>query len=259
MVKFCAHLGYLFTELPLEDRFAAAAEAGFGAVEHPNPYAFGTARFRDAAHEHGLRVAQIAAPNGDAVRGEKGFACLADRVDDFRESVDAGIAAATVIGTPLLHVMPGVLPSDRSRTQCRDTYLANMAWAANRCAAAGLTSLIEPISDETVPGFYVHHPTFAAALLRELDHAHARMLFDVYHAAVKGLELEVFLEDHIDLIAHVQIADHPGRHEPGTGTLAFDATFSLLDNLGYTGWVGCEYNPRDGTQESLGWLQGTQA
>lgn len=255
MPRFCAHLGYLFTELPLEDRFTAARDAGFSAVEHPNPYPFGTTRFRDLLLSTGLGCQQIAAPAGDAEKGEKGFACLTARQADFRSSLNAGLVAARIIGAPMLHIMPGILLEGESRAGCRDTYVANLMWAANQCAEAGITGLIEPISDETVPGFYVNHPDFAAELIADIGSTSIRMLFDLYHAAVKDVDVLKFVSDHIDTIAHIQIADHPGRGEPGSGALDFTAFFALLDSLDYAGYVGCEYKPSGDTAATLGWME----
>lgn len=254
MPRFSAHLGYLFTEMPLEDRFAAAAVAGFRAIEFPAPYGFGLQRFRDCVAEHGLSVVQIGAPSGDPEKGEKGFACLSGRSDDFRRSVNAGIAAAGEIGCPRLHIMPGRLPDGKNRKALRGVYIANLIWAVEQCATAGVTMIIEPISDETVPGFYMNHPDFAVSVLEEIDQSSARMLFDIYHATVKGIDPIFFLKQHLHLIDHIQIADHPGRHEPGTGTVLYPAIFDLLDEAEYDGWVGCEYVPAEATHASLGWL-----
>ncbi len=255
MLKFSAHLGYLFTEYPLEDRFRAAKDAGFAAIEHPSPYRFGTSRFRILAQEVDLPCAQIAAPAGDPKENEKGLACLAGRQDDFKASIKIGIRGALDIGAPLLHVMPGVLVNGMDRESCRDIYLENLTWAADECAAANLKVLIEPISDETVPGFYVNHPAFALSLITELNHSSVGLLFDVYHAAVKGIDPVKFIKDHIDVMLHIQIADHPGRHEPGSGILAYADVFQVLDDLDYTGFVGGEYKPKYGTLAGLKWMQ----
>ena len=255
MLKFCAHLGYLFTEYPLEDRFRAAKNAGFAAIEHPSPYEFGTARFRAFAQEVDLPCAQIAAPAGDPVKNEKGVACLAGRQDDFKASIKVGIRGAIEVGAPLLHFMPGILAEGADRETCRDIYLENLAWAADQCAAANLKVLIEPISDETVPGFYVNHPDFALSLITELDHPSVGLLFDVYHAAVKEINPIDFIKNHIDLMLHIQIADYPGRHEPGSGILAYHEIFRTLDDLGYSGFVGGEYKPKNKTLAGLAWLR----
>lgn len=254
MPRFCAHLGYLFTELPLEERFSAAANAGFVAVEHPSPYDFGPDRFGNLAAINGLSVAQISAPSGNAKVGEKGFACLADRADDFQTNVRQGIEAAVAVGTNLLHVMPGILPDGLDREQLRDTYVRNLKWAADECRAANLSVLIEPISDETIPGFYVNHPEFAISLLDDVDAANARLMLDVYHAAVKELDPIAFVRANMERIAHIQIADYPGRHEPGSGSVLFSRFFKELDTLGYEGLVGCEYKPATETQQGLSWF-----
>lgn len=255
MPRFCAHLAYLFNEIPLEDRFAAAANAGFAAIEHPSPYTFGIERFADLARQHELPVAQIAAPSGEGTLGEKGFACLADRQNDFRKSVVDGIKAAATIGTTLMHVMPGVLPKGAKREDLRRTYVDNIKWAADQASQSGLTILIEPISDETVPGFYANHPEFVLSLMEDIGSDNLAMLFDVYHAAVKGLDPIAFLRSNIARIAHIQIADHPGRNEPFSGTLPYEAIFAEIDRLGYAGTVGCEYKPTSETAAGLKWLQ----
>lgn len=254
MPVFSAHLGYLFTELPLAERFSAAAAAGFTVVEHPAPYEFGLQAFAAAVRRERLSVAQVASPAGDPASGEKGLACLAGRETAFQENVLLGIEAARVLGTEKLHVMPGCVPPGLQRSDLVGKYLDNMNWAAERCSDAGLTLLIEPISDETVPGFFVNDPVFAIGLLEQLDSRTVRLLFDAYHAAVKGIDPVAFVEKHLDLIAHIQVADFPGRHEPGTGRIDYDRFFDRLDRLGYGGSVGCEYKPAGRPAGGFGWM-----
>tara|TARA_R110002110_G_scaffold261322_6_gene477144 strand:+ start:14666 stop:15451 length:786 start_codon:yes stop_codon:yes gene_type:complete len=253
MPRFCAHLGYLFTELPLEERFGAARKEGFSGIEHPAPYGFGVTAFRDAARAHDLTVPQIAAPGGKPGNGEKGLACLPGRASDFRDSVRKGMDAAITIGAPMLHTLAGIIPDGETADKCRDTYLTNIAWATEQCAEAGLTLIIEPISNQANPGFFLDNPLFAAELIRELGNAGPGMLFDTYHAAATDIDILTFFESHLNIISHVQVSDFPGRHEPGTGTLPFDDFFKLLDHLNYPGWVGCEYKPATDTSSGLGW------
>ena len=253
MPRFCAHLGYLFTELPLEERFGAAREAGFSAIEHPAPYEFGVTAFRDAAQAHGLTVPQIAAPGGKPGSGEKGLACLSGRTGDFRDSIQKGIDAALTIGAPMLHTLVGIIPEGIAADKCRDTYLTNIAWATEQCDKAGLRLILEPICNEANPGFFLNDMFLAVELIRELSETTTGMLFDTYHAAATRVDILTFLEGHLDIIAHVQISDYPGRHEPGSATLPFDDFFRLLDHLNYPGWVGCEYKPATDTTSGLGW------
>ncbi len=255
MPRFSAHLGYLFTEIPLSERFAAAAAAGFSAVEHPEPYGFGVEQFADACERHGLSVAQIAAPAGNSSKGEKGLACLSGRQDDFRVSVEDGIKAAKRTGSPLLHVLPGLLTPDQNRSDVADLYIKNITFAADACAAEGLGLIIEAISDETIAGFFVNHPDYALDLIAAIGRPNVTMLFDTYHAAVKNLDPVAYIESHLEHIGHIQIADHPGRHEPFTGNLEFDRFFESLDAAGYEGFVGCEYKPKGPTEDGLNWMK----
>lgn len=252
MPTFCAHLGYLYRHLPPADRPAAAAADGFAWVEQPDPYAMGVDAFADAVSAAGLRVAQVAAPAGDAARGEKGFACLPGRDAAFDQSLADGLDAAARLCCTL-HMMPGLLPDGETRDSLRALYVARLARAARAAEARGVTVLIEPIDDGAVPGFYMNDPAFAAAVLREIAHPSLRLLLDVYHAANRGHDLPRLIAATGDLIAHVQIADAPGRHEPGTGRIDFDAVFGALDAAGYAGVVGLEYVPSGDTSEGLAW------
>lgn len=254
MPKFCAHLGYLFTEMPFHERFACAQAAGFEAIEHPDPYGIGIDRFASLANSCNMPVAQIAAPSGDPSRGEKGLACQPGRTEEFRESVIQGIDAARRIRAKALHLMSGVIPEGRKREDLRDVYVANVIWAADIAADAGVPLIIEAISDETVSGFYLNDPRFALDLLDEIARPNASLLFDTFHAAVKGIDIIDFAIQHSDRIGHIQIADHPGRNEPGSGILPFQEFFQALDDIGYAGWVGCEYKPVGLTKDGLGWL-----
>ncbi len=258
MPPFSAHLGYLFTELPFAERFAAAHAAGFGAVEHPDPYTFGVVEFAHVAREEGLEVAQIAAPSGDAAKGEKGLACLPGREVEFCDSVQKGIEAALAIGCQRVHVMPGVLPKGTTREALRPFYVSNLAWASEAIAVSGLTPMIEAISDQTVPGFYISDPAFAVDLIGEIANPALRLLLDTYHAAMNGHDAVAFLDANLDLIGHVHVADHPGRAEPGTGRIDFASIWRLLDQRGFEGWVGCEYKPTGDTAQGLRWMPRSQ-
>ncbi|MXU66035.1 hydroxypyruvate isomerase family protein [Oceanomicrobium pacificus] len=255
MPEFCAHLGYLFADRPLEERFERAAANGFRWVEHPAPYGFGVGAFANACRTHGLSVAQIAAPSGDPPRGEKGFACLEGREAAFRESVDRGLEAADRIGATFLHIMPGCIATDTDAERARllPLYTERIAWAADRAAAAGQRILLEPIDNGAVPGFFLNDPRMARDLLATIDRDNAFMLFDSFHAVNRGLDPVAFWQQAGGMIGHIQIADAPGRHEPGSGTIDYAAFFRALDAGGYGGVVGLEYKPAGDTEAGLGW------
>ena len=249
-----AHLGYLFTELPLSDRVAAAAKSGFQAVEHPQPFGVSAVDMVAMLRDSDLRFAQIAAGVGEASRGEKGLAALPGRELDFRESLERSIEYAAAIGCPFVHPMAGVPVEDAVPERVRDTYLANLAVAVERAEAAGLRVLLEPISQAAVPGYYVCRMKQAKALCDAAAPGRILLLLDTFHARATGLDAVEFVRRHGDLLGHVHIADHPGRNEPGTGEFDFPALLSALDDRGYAGAIGFEYVPKTSTLAGLGWL-----
>lgn len=253
MSHYSAHLGYQYTEVPLEARFHAAAAAGFTVVEHPAPYAMGVAAFGAAARAAGVGIAQIAAPSGDAAKGEKGFACLPERADAFAASLEEGIAAASTLDARYLHIMSGTAPGPLEAAQARwtETYVARIAEAADRAAAAGIAILIEPIDDGAMPGYFMNDPWFARDVLRRIARPNAFMLLDVFHAHNRGIDPVAFWRAAGDLVGHVHVADAPGRHEPGTGVIDYGAFFDELARTAYRGLVGCEYKPLGDTVAGL--------
>ncbi|KLK90874.1 hydroxypyruvate isomerase [Microvirga vignae] len=253
MVRYSAHLGYLFTELPLEKRFAAAREAGFAEVEHPSPYGLPAERVRSLCEEHGLAFAQLALPAGDASRGEKGIACLPGRELEFEASVTMGLDYAMRIGSRFVHVMSGVLPNDMNREEVWPTYLRNVETACKAAEAARMPVLVEPIGAATLANYMMDDPYLALRAIKEIGAPNLFMLFDAFHAANAGIDPVAFVQEHHDRIAHVHIADHPGRHEPGTGTIDFVSLFAALNTANYTGSIGLEYIPAATTEAGLDW------
>jgi hydroxypyruvate isomerase len=249
-----AHLGYLFTELPLEERFGAAKRAGFAAVEHPALYALPPARVRELLAETGLPLVQTGFPSGEISRGEKGFAALPDQVDRFRESLALGLDYAEAIGVPAVHAMAGVKPAGADLSRMWDTYIGNMREAADALGAQGRLLLIEPISQGSIAEYFIEDPEDAVRAMAEIGRDNVRLLFDVFHATSIGADPLAFIRRHASLIYHVHIADHPGRHEPGSGTIDFGALRQTLDEVGYDGFIGCEYAPAGRTDEGLGWM-----
>lgn len=255
MPRFAANLSMLFTEVPFLDRFERAARAGFETVECQFPYAHPAAEV--AARLKGNRLTMVLhnLPPGDAATGERGLACLPDRVDAFRASVVQGIEYATALGVTQLHCMSGLRPAGVSDAVLKRTWLTNLRHAAAELKKAGLRLLIEPINARDVPGYYVNRTDQALALMDEVDAANVFLLYDVYHAQRSEGELAATLSRHLARIGHVQVADNPGRHEPGSGEINFPFLFAHLDAIGYAGHVGCEYTPARGTEAGLKWLE----
>ena len=255
MPRFAANLSLLFAELPFLDRFAAAAQAGFAAVELQFPYAFAAQAIRQRLDDNGLSLVLHNLPAGDWEAGERGLACDPSRSTEFRSGVARAIEYAQVLGVAQLNCLAGKAVPGVAQAQLQDTLLANLAYAASALQAAGLRLLIEPINTYDIPGFFLNRTDQAVALLDALGADNAFVQYDIYHAQRSEGELAATLSRHLARIGHVQLADNPGRHEPGTGEIRFDFLLAHLDRLGYSGWVGCEYLPAHGTVAGLGWLQ----
>jgi len=258
MPRFAANLSYLFTEVPFERRFVAAAEAGFTAVEFHFPYAFEPARLADAAHAAGVEVVLFNLPPGDWAAGERGIACHPDRVDEFRRGVGLAVEYARTLRCPRLNCLAGIVPAGADAATARATLVANLRFAADALAAAGLTLLLEPINTRDMPGFFVATSRQAIDIIAEAGAPNLRLQYDVYHAQVMEGDLARTLEALLPGIGHIQVADCPGRHEPGSGEINFPFLFGHLDRIGYAGWVGCEYAPATDTAASLRWLHPLQ-
>lgn len=256
MKGFSAHIGYLFNEVPLERRFAAARDAGFSMVEHPSLYALPAARVRQLLAECGLGLVQSSFPAGDIARGEKGFAALPDQIERFRASLAGSLGYAVEAGIPALHCMAGVRPAGADPRQMWDTYIANMRAAASAAAEHGILLLIEPISSGSIADYFIEDPMDAVRAIAEIGAPNVRLLYDVFHATMIGSDPFAFIRGHAGLIYHIHIADHPGRHEPGTGTIDFQRLYRTLEDVGYDGFIGCEYVPRGDTVQGLGWMNG---
>jgi hydroxypyruvate isomerase len=254
MPKFAANLSMLFTEVPFLDRFERAARAGFDAVEFLFPYAFKAEEIRARLKGNGLTPVLHNLPPGDWEGGERGLACLPGRVDDFRASVALGLAYATALGVPQVHCMAGKAPVGVSHELLRQTCVANLRYAATEAQARGVKLLIEPINAHDMPGYFMNRTALALAVMDEVASDNLFLQYDLYHAQRSEGELAATISQHLARIAHIQIADNPGRHEPGTGEIHYPFLFAHLDRLGYRGHVGCEYRPAGGTEAGLAWL-----
>jgi hydroxypyruvate isomerase len=249
MPRFAANLSMMFTEHPFLDRFAAAAAAGFEAVEFLFPYDFEAAEIRDRLDAASLRQALFNCPPGDWEGGERGLAALTGRQADFRASIETALAYADAIGPDRLHIMAGLAEDPEARA----TYVENLRWAAAQ--APDRIFQIEPINSRDMPGFFLNTSTQAIEILDEVGADNLRLQFDLYHCQIMEGDLIKRLERLLPRISHIQIAGVPDRHEPDEGEVRFEALFEKLDALGYDGWVGCEYRPAGRTEDGLGWFQ----
>jgi hydroxypyruvate isomerase len=253
-IRLSAHIGYLYGDLPLRDRVRAAAKDGFTAIEHPQPHAIPAAEMRQLLADEGLVFAQVAAGIGDAKAGEKGLAALPGRQQDFREAFLEMLDYAVAVGIPLIHPMAGVPSSDRAADLVADTYFANIDFAVSESEKAGVGVLVEGISHQAVPGYYMHKLSQALALSRSYHAGAVQVLLDSFHAAANGEDALAAVASHASRIGHVHIADFPGRHEPGTGNLDLAGLLEAIKNAGFRGAVGFEYIPHSTTQAGLTWL-----
>lgn len=254
MPRFAANLSFLFQELSFLDRFAAARAAGFEGVEFLFPYDFPAAEIRRRLEAEGLTMCLFNVPPGDWAAGERGMACLPDRRAEFREGLKRALDYAGELGCPRLHIMAGLAPADAPRDRLFATMAANLDHAAEACAPMGIKPLVEPINRGDIPGYFLHRYEDAIALIEALGPERVGLQHDLYHAQIIEGDVTRLTERVLPYATHMQIADTPGRNEPGTGEVNWDFVLRRIDALGYRGWIGCEYRPRGGTLESLGWL-----
>ena len=255
MPRFAANLSMLFTELPFLERFGAARAAGFDAVECQFPYIASVEDIATALRQHQLPMVLFNLPAGNWEAGSRGLGCLPDRVDDFRAGVAQAIHYALALGCPRLNCLAGIKPGTISDAEARATLVDNLRYAAGELNKAGLQLLIEPINTFDIPGFFLSRTDQALAVLDDVGADNLFVQYDVYHAQRMEGELGNTLRTHLARIGHIQIADNPGRNEPGTGEINFDWLLPFLDRIGYAGHVGAEYKPANGTVAGLAWLR----
>jgi hydroxypyruvate isomerase len=255
MPKFAANLTMLFNEVPFLDRFAPAAQAGFKAVEFLFPYAFEAKDIKQRLDQHQLQLVLHNLPAGDWDAGERGIACHPHRVAEFRDGVGKAITYAKALGVGQLNCLLGKAPAGVADEVLRKTVVDNLRYAAAELGKARLKLLIEPINTYDIPGFYLNRTDQALAILDEVGADNAYVQYDIYHMQRTEGELAATMQKHLARIAHIQLADNPGRNEPGTGEINYDFLFAHLDRIGYTGWIGCEYKPKADTAAGLGWLE----
>jgi hydroxypyruvate isomerase len=255
MPKLAANISMLFVETDFLARFAAAKRAGFRAVEYQYAYDFKPADIAAAARDAGVEVVLHNMPPGDALLGERGTACLPGREARFRDDLERAIEYARAARCTNLHIMAGVMPPGAERAAYHATYVANLKHAAQRLAPLGMRLLIEPLSERTVANCFLRSSAQADQVLREVAADNALIQYDYFHMQLMEGNLAETVARLLPRIGHVQIADVPDRHEPGTGEVNYDFLLRHLDRLGYAGWVGCEYNPQGDTREGLKWAK----
>jgi hydroxypyruvate isomerase len=256
MPRFVANLSMLFTEVPFLERFSRARAAGFTAVEYLFPYDWPAEQLAEQLREQGLTQVLFNLPPGDWQAGERGIACLPDRVEEFRAGVDQGITYARVLGNRQLNCLAGLKPTDLDEQIAWETLVANVQYAADRFADAGLTLCLEAINSRVdMPGFMLDTTGKVMALLEELDADNVRLQYDVYHMQIMEGDVIRTMECLLPWIGHIQFADNPGRHEPGSGEINFSNVFAALDRMGYQGWVSAEYRSSSVTEDTLSWFR----
>lgn len=249
MPKFSANLSLLFTEHPFMQRFEAAAAAGFKYVEYQFPYAFDQAEIAQALRANGLEAVLHNLPQASRT------ACDPEGGEQFRDGVGLAIDFAQRAGCRQLNCLAGVIPESVGPETARATLLANLRFAATETAKAGIRLLIEPINTRDVPGFFLNGTQQAVELIAEVGSDNLYLQYDLYHMQIMEGDLARTIEANLSRIAHIQVADNPGRHEPGSGELNFAFLFGFLDRIGYTGYIGAEYRPAAGTSAGLTWIK----
>lgn len=255
MPRFAANLSMMFTEYDFLDRFAAAADAGFKAVEYLFPYEYPAEELARRLERTGLEQALFNLPPGDWTKAERGLAALPGREADFAHAADQAIAYARLLHCPKLHAMAGILAPEVDRAVARQTYIANLRRAAAAAAEAGITILIEPINTRDIPGYFLNRPSEARRIIEEVGMPNLELQFDVYHCQIMVGDLATQIRAQADITGHIQIAGVPERHEPDIGEINYPYLFDVIDQTGYDGWIGCEYRPRGETADGLGWLK----
>jgi hydroxypyruvate isomerase len=255
MPRFAANLSFMYNEHPFPDRFAAAARDGFRGVEYLFPYEHPARELAVRLKDQGLEQALFNAPPGRWSDGERGIASLVGREEEFRRSIDTALEYARVLGNKRVHFVAGLLQPGVERARQREVYVKNLAVAAKACAAEGITAVIEPINTRDIPGFFLNRQDEAHAVCREVGAPNLKVQMDLYHAQIVEGDLATKVRQYFAGIGHVQIAGVPQRHEPDTGEVNYPNLFALLVELGFVGWIGCEYRPRAGTSQGLDWAR----
>jgi hydroxypyruvate isomerase len=254
MPQFAANLTMLFNEQEFTDRFEAAARAGFTAVEYLFPYPYPKEQLAEKLGRFKLKQVLHNLPAGDWAKGERGIAVLPERVGEFQDGVGKAIDYARALGCSQLNCLAGIRPAGLAPEKARETLVANLRFAADKLKGAGIRLLVEAINTRDIPGFFVCGTQQTVELIESTGSDNVFVQYDIYHMQRMEGELAATIEKHLPRIAHIQLADNPGRNEPGTGEINYPFLYGWLDRIGYKGWIGCEYKPKSSTVEGLGWF-----
>ena len=255
MPKLAANLSFMFNEVDFLDRFAAAAKAGFKGVEYMSPYEYDKDVLVQKLAENNLTQVLHNMPAGNWGAGERGIGCHSDRTAEFEDGVDKAIDYATALGCRQINCLAGIRQSGRDPNDAREMFIRNLQFAAPRLQAAGIKLLIEAVNTRDIPGFFLTNTSQAVDIIKAVGSDNLFVQYDIYHMQIMEGDLAPTIEKHLKLIAHMQLADTPGRHEPGTGEINYDFLLGHVDKIGYQGWIGCEYKPAAKTEEGLRWTK----
>lgn len=254
MPRFCANLSMMFNEVDFLDRFEAASKAGFTGVEFLFPYDYKPEQIKEKLEAHDLKLVLHNMPAGDWDAGERGLTCLPSRVGEFQKNVGTAIEYANALDCKQLHCLVGNTPWGTDMELVRRTMIENLRFAAKETGKSSIRLLIEPINTRDMPNFHINTSKEALSLMDEVGSTNLWLQYDIYHMQVMEGDLAPTIEENLRRIAHMQLADTPGRHEPGTGEINFDYLLPQIDKLGYEGWIGCEYRPAEATTDGLHWM-----
>ncbi len=255
MPKFSANLTWLFNEVNFLDRFERAAKAGFKGVEYLTPYQWKKEELAGKLTKYGLTQVLFNLPVGDWAAGERGIACIPNRVVEFQEGVGLAIEYAKALKCTQISCLAGILPKNVSAEKVRQTLVDNLRFAAAALQKEKIILLVEALNHQDTPGFYLVHTRDVLDLFKEVNHPNLHLQYDIYHMQIMGGNLTKTIRENVGIIAHMQLADNPGRHEPGTGEINYTNLLRFIDEAGYTGWIGCEYKPAGVTEDGLGWMK----
>lgn len=255
MLRFCANLSLLFTELPLPDRFRAAKQAGFSAVEIQFPYPLPAAQIQRILREQDLKLVLFNVDADTLLQGGEGLAAVPEKQGSFKAAVAQALEYAELLQPEIINVLPGCCFDTQRLPAYRETLIGNLRYAAERFAAIGVNTVFEAVNSHDMPGFIIDNHAKMLSLLAEVNHPALRLQYDIYHMSRMREDCAAFISQHLDKIGHFQFADCPGRGQPGTGAVNFAELFQLLERLPYSGWLGAEYKPTMDTQDSLGWMK----
>ena len=253
MPNLAANLTMMFNEIEFLQRFDAAADAGFKGVEALFPYGYDKNQLSDILNNRNLEFVLHNLPPGDWDAGERGIACIPDRVGEFQDGVETAIEYATILNCKQLNCLSGIAPKSVNKDIATETFISNLKFAADSLQDKGIRLLIEPINTMDIPGIFLNNTSQALEIMEIVGSSNLWLQYDIYHMQIMEGDITRSIEKHFEVIKHMQLADNPGRHEPGTGEINYPFLFDAIDQMGYDGWIGCEYKPKNETIQGLGW------